>query len=51
MYENKSLLDWNAGNNIQFKYTNGNSEVNSKLKDKIEGFHLPATSLNSLVTT
>ena len=26
-------------------------EVNSKLKDKIEGFHLPATSLNSLVTT
>lgn len=26
-------------------------EVNSKLKDKIEGFHLPATSLNSLATT
>lgn len=26
-------------------------EVNSKLKDNIEGFHLPATSLNSFATT
>lgn len=26
-------------------------EVNSKLKDNIEGFHLPATSLNSFAIT